>query len=196
MQLYQLSVEAYQKAVTLLPRDSLWHTGFADLLLQHAYYTQFSSTGTDYTELGRAVSELKTAVDLDPKNQLAFDLLEQIAGNFPEAVQLGANGYTYLILTATPVVTEPVEPGATPSETPIPIEPTNTLLPTATAQDTAAPEEATQVPLPSQPAAATASPVPPKPAASPKLPCVGSLVLFPIAGLLFIGWRGKIRKGG
>jgi hypothetical protein len=194
LQAYQLSVEAYQKAVTLKPKDSLWHTGFADLLLQHAWNTQFSATGMDYSELGRAVYELKTAVEIDPKNQMAFDLLDQIAGNFPEALQMGANGYNYLILTATPVVTLPARPSTTSTETSIPPQPTSTSRPTSTLKDTLAPAADTQVPQPTQLAAPTTVPTPATSTSGPKLPCVGSLLLIPFIGLLFIGRRGKIQR--
>jgi hypothetical protein len=194
LQGYQLGVEAYQKAVTLLPKDSLWHTGFADLLYQHAYYTQFSDTGMDYTELARAVSELKSAVEIDPKNQMALDLLSQIAGNFPEALQMGANGYNYLVLTATPVVTRPVQPSDTPALTPVPPEPTSTEIPTSapssTPQDTAVALVDTSTPQPAAPTSQPAAPTPTKPASGPKLPCVGSLLLIPIVGLFFIGRKG------
>jgi hypothetical protein len=39
LELYELSVEAYETAVALLPEDALWHAGFADLLATHAYWT-------------------------------------------------------------------------------------------------------------------------------------------------------------
>lgn len=198
MQGYQLSLAAYQKAVTLLPKDSLWHTGFADLLYQHAYFTQFSNTGMDYTELARAVSELKSAVEIDPKNQMAFDLLSQIAGNFPEALQMGANGYNYLVLTATPVVTLPAQPSATPTITPVPPEPTSTEIspsaPTTTPQDTAISLADTPTPQPVAPTSQPAAPTPTKPASGLKLPCVGSLVLIPFVGLFFIVRKGNKRN--
>ena len=197
VQAYQLSVEAYQKAVTLKPKDSLWHTGFADLLYQHAYYTQFSATGMDYTELARVVSELKSAVEIDPKNQMALDLLEQIAGNFPEALQMGANGYEYLVLTATPEVTLRVQPSETPTSTPVPPEPTNTGIPTSvpsdTPQDTAVPLVDTPTPQSAEPTTQPAAPTPTKPASGPKLPCVGSLILIPVVGLVFISRKSKKR---
>jgi hypothetical protein len=194
-QAYQLSVEAYQKAVTLLPKDSLWHTGFAELLYDHAYFTQYTSSGMDYTELAKAVSELKTAVEIDPKNQMAFDLLNQISGAFPEAVQLGANGYTYLVLTATPVVTLPYQPSQTLAPATQPPQATSTLVPSAIPPDTAVPvvNTATSQPTP-QAAASTSTPAPAKPTAGVKLPCVGSLVLIPFVGLLFMGWKSKYRK--
>jgi hypothetical protein len=199
LEAYRLGVEAYRKAVTLLPKDSLWHTGFADLLLQHAWNTQFSSSGMDYTELGLAVSELKTAVEIDPKNQMALDLLSEIAGNFPEALQTGANGYIYLILTATPVVTPRIVATTAPTETSLPPVPTLTTPPTATytstPQDTVVSGAATLVPQTTpQPTAPATAPAPSKPASGPKLPCVGSLVLLPVVGLVFISRRMKTRK--
>jgi hypothetical protein len=199
LEAYRLGVEAYQKAVTLLPKDSLWHTGFADLLFQHAYFTQYSPTGMDYTELGLVVSELKTAVAIDPKNQMALDLLSEIAGNFPEALQTGANGYIYLILTATPVVTARIAPTTVPTETPLPATSTLTTAPSATPTSTppaiVASTTDTPAPQPSSEAAApTTIPTQSKPASGLKLPCVGSLVLLPLFGLVFIGRRMKTRK--
>jgi len=103
-ELYRLSLESYEKAVTLLPEDSLWHYGYAELLYEHWNWdVYFVAASTDLSELIRAVEELQLSLSLDPDNQRAKELLERIS-TIPGVVALTGRGYDFLILTATPVV--------------------------------------------------------------------------------------------
>jgi hypothetical protein len=102
--MYVMSRDAYERCLALLPKDSLWHTGYADLLWSHYYFDifQMSAPDTENTLLG-TLSELQIALELDPNNQLAKDLLSEISNAFPEVVKQTSSGYDFLALTATPI---------------------------------------------------------------------------------------------
>jgi tetratricopeptide (TPR) repeat protein len=126
LEAYQLAVAAYDQAVTLKPDDALWHYGFADLLWSHYYWVDQWADPQDYTYLQRALIELKRSLELDPNNQLSTDLLDWIAGDMPEAVEVNGSQITYLILTATPLpeatatLVASDTPAATVTELPLP----------------------------------------------------------------------------
>lgn len=126
-ELYQLSAAAYDKAVTLLPRDALWHAGFAELLLNYYYYTYPDRSDA---EAIRGLDELNKSLALDPNTQKAQEVIEFIAWSqeldlFPGEIESGPRGYVFLTPTATAV-----PPTATPATTP---EPTSTSIPLPTA---------------------------------------------------------------
>jgi hypothetical protein len=102
--MYAMSRDAYERCLALLPKDSLWHTGYADLLWSHYYFDIFMM-GVPDTEntLLSTLSELQIALELDSNNQLAKDLLTQISSAFPEVVKQTSSGYDFLALTATPI---------------------------------------------------------------------------------------------
>lgn len=125
-QLIQLSERAYQTCLTLLPKDPLWHYGYADILWWN-YYFDFCSMRKPDTQglLPRALTELQTTLTLDPNNTLAKDLLDSIRGAVPEAVKLSGGRYDFLGLTATPGIPTPYPelatdtPPSAPSTTPL-----------------------------------------------------------------------------
>lgn len=165
--MYTQAVQAYQKSVTLLPKDALWHYGFADLLWSH-YYFNSSGSQDDYSAISQAVDELRQSLALDSKNQNAQDLATWISGDAPWALSKSESGYDYLILTATPEYVPP-------DDTPLPALPTSTLEPT-------------------QAVAASATPVAAAPTAeraAPGTPLCGNVavLLIPLLGLLF--WRRR-----
>ena len=133
--LYPEAVQAYEKSVTLLPDDPLWHYGYADLLWSHYYFSVYlGGSSQDYTELTRLVTELRASLQLDPTNQNARDLAAWISSSVPWALTQGDGGYDFLLLTATPTFspeTATAAPGLTPelTSTPVPAELTSTLLP-------------------------------------------------------------------
>jgi hypothetical protein len=65
-ELYQLSLDAYQKCLALLPDDPVWHAGFAELLAIHA---DSNKQGTD---ADRANEEINTALQLAPNHPLVL----------------------------------------------------------------------------------------------------------------------------
>lgn len=161
-ELYDLSVQAYEKAVTLLPDDALWHAGFADLLAFHALYATYEGLDTT-AEFIRAMKEIHEALALRPNDPKVLEIAEQFYWFFPAgAVERIDNTYDFLWLTATPtplvIVTD--TPTLPPSE---PVSSTATLVPT--------PQPAAPTPTESQP--------------GKSLPICGTALLVPLAAVLF-----------
>lgn len=73
-ELYQLSLDAYQKCLALLPDDALWHAGFAELLAIHAYSNKESG------EADRANEEINTALQLAPYHPLVLKSAYNVHG--------------------------------------------------------------------------------------------------------------------
>ena len=168
-ELYQLSVDAYEKAVALLPDDGLWHAGFADLLSTHAYYASWE--GEDATsETIRSMQEIDLALGLAPNDPKVKEVAEKIYNFFPGAVELLEIGYDFLWLTATPVVDTPTDVPALPTST---LQPTPMPVSTVTA-------------VPTREAMPNPTPIPP----TAKNPLCGSAVLAPLALIWFV--RRKI----
>jgi len=158
-ELFRLSKEAYQTCLSLLPKDSLWHYGYADLLWSK-YLFQIYWTGKPDTEnfLTTTLTELQTALVLDPNNQQAKDLLQEISWAVPDAVQGDGNNYALLGLTATPIPPTPYGgyPTDIPTDTPQP-----TPEPSATARMELIPTPApTKQPTAQNPLCGTASLLP------------------------------------
>ena len=167
-ELYHLSIQAYEKAVTLLPEDALWHAGFAELLYLHYYWDiRFVNPG-DNADMLHALEELNRSIELDPNNVKARSLLDDISYALPEAVSKDNDRYLLLWLTATP--------------TPAQVIPTETPTLTATAAPSA-------TPIPTRMAGET-----PTPTANPKMPFCSSALLIPLGiGLVIANWH-KRRK--
>ncbi len=120
-EMYQLSKQAYEQCLALLPNDSLWHFGYADLLWARYYWEFYMASKPDVESLlPTLLTHLKTALEIDPNNQLAKDLLDEIYYSVPESVEAEGDSYNFLALTATPI-----------PPTPWAAEATQTLVPTA-----------------------------------------------------------------
>ena len=163
-ELYRLSQEAYEQAITLLPNDALWHAGYADLLWNHYYYHIYFSDQPDPTELIRVLELLDRSLALSPGNSVAVGLLTEMTYSIPEAVEMDGDQFIIHYLTATPFI-EPTATGTPPpTETPLP---TNTATPlpqdTATARPTNTPPPPTETPPPAN----TLTPVSPSPTFTP-----------------------------
>jgi hypothetical protein len=132
-ELYRLSVAAYDKAVTLLPRDALWRAGFADLLMNHYY---FSYPDQDAAEMIRGLDELNRSLALAPNNEKAQELIGWSGAVFANEVQLGPDGYYFLTPTPPPTIvstsTAMPQPTATPTSQPTVVAAT-TMPPTTRA---------------------------------------------------------------
>jgi hypothetical protein len=170
-ELYQLSIDAYEKAVTLKPDDALWHAGFADLLAVHAYYENFGSTDASPDAL-RAMQEINRALELAPNDSRVKEIAETIYYLFIDAVEQTDNGYVFHWLTATPIPASP---------TPAPVEPTST--PQATT-----PPLSTETAIPAPAGETTPTSVPPPTA---KNPLCGSVLFIPLALIMFAGKKRK-----
>ncbi len=177
-QLLNLSQKAYESCLALLPKDPLWHYGYAELLWLHYYYDYYSNRRADTDGLlPRALAELRTTLTLDPGNTQAKDLLLSISGSVPGAVEQAAGSYDFLGLTATPAI-------------PTPYPDIYTATPEAAPTSTAIPP-----PSPSAPAS-------PAPASSPAAPkgnpvCGGAFLLLglPAVALLLKRGRGPAGRG-
>jgi len=118
-ELFQLSREAYQKAVTLLPEDALWHAGYADLLFEHYFWIE--NWQPQKSGLIEALKELDIAVQLRPFDPYIINLVEEVSYTLPEAVNGQGEEVVFLWLTVTPTLYPTEIPLAT--QTP-PITPT------------------------------------------------------------------------
>lgn len=173
-ELFALSKGAYERCLELLPEDSLWHTGYADLLWSRYYFINHFSGGADPESLlPGALSHLQTALELDPNNQLARDLLDNISYAMPEAAVKAGEGYDLLALTATPVPPTYVLP---PEETPSAEAPGIMTTEVVTTQAPAI--------MPTEVGSTEA------PTERPSLPlCSGAGLILPMAGAAF--WRRR-----
>jgi len=136
LELYDLSKEAYRKAVDLLPDDPWWHAGYAELLWRGAI-DPFNPRGLD--ELLLTLRELDRTLQLDADNELALEILDWLVYEFPEAVTEQDGGYHFLWLTATPTIT------TTPTSSPAPIL---TATQTPTPKPSSSPLPASSAPRP------------------------------------------------
>jgi hypothetical protein len=128
-EVYELSKQAYEKCLTLLPRDAQWHYGYADLLWAHYYSENYWTELPDSEGLyQRILTELKTALELDPNNQPARELLDWIESNVPGSVEINGSDYDFLGLTATPI---PPTPWFEETETPVSTPTINSPSPTS-----------------------------------------------------------------
>jgi hypothetical protein len=120
-------IEAYDRAVSLLPNDALWHFGFSQLLFMgydtYSYNEQFmAENGINPSLLARGTQELYLSLQLDPTNQAASDLANWAAVRFPGWIEGSGSNFDFIGLTAipTPVVTQTNTPEITPSATATP----------------------------------------------------------------------------
>ena len=142
-ELYALSVDAYEKALDLLPKDALWHAGLADLLWKHAYWDVFQPGSPNLDEMQRAVEEIKMAYDLKPEDQQILAILDEMTYSMPGAVVKIEDTYRFLMLTSTPTIvpTSTLEITASPVlSTP---SPTGSPFPSPTSGTTVSPPVAT-----------------------------------------------------
>jgi hypothetical protein len=193
--LYPLAVEAYEKAVTLLPNDAWWHAGYADLLFNHFYWTTFFDDPTNLAEMVKTLEELNLSISLDPDNEVALALLEEISYAMPEAVARDGDGFILTLLTATPEF----QPTDTPQVEPSPTVPAPT--------DTPALDPSLTIPAPTEtPTVPTLTPEPEEappddpptnaPVVEPReeedsggLPFCGSILLLPLMGVVLVSKR-------
>ncbi len=185
-EMYALSRDAYERCLTLLPKDSLWHAGYADLLWSHYHFDiYFAGEADSEGVLPRLLSELKIALELDPNNQIAKDLMSEIIVGVPDVARKTNSGYDFLALTATP--TPPISyetPTAAPTWTsfpsPLPVtlavrEMTQAAGESPTRESS---QDSTPAATPTQPREAPASPL-----------CGGTAMLLPALALWFVRRR-------
>jgi tetratricopeptide (TPR) repeat protein len=183
LEMYNLASQAYDKAVTLLPNDALWHYGFADLLWSHYDYLTYVNPQQGYAEISRAADEIRKSLALDPNNQDAILFAQNIASMYPWAIAENGADFNYPILTATPTNSPITEtPTTSPAQQAQQLSATSTaepkqMTPTAQATDCSTPDCKEKPSSIAIPATKTTS-----------LPfCSGSLLLLPfLAGFFYL----------
>lgn len=167
LELYNLSRQAYEKAVSLLPDDALWHAGFADLLAVHARFASYENIDTS-AEFIRGLQEIRTALTISPRDPKVLEIADNLYYFFPDgAIKRDGDMFDFIWLTTTPT---PQVPSATVEITPVQTEsPPTSVMPS-------------QTPLPVAP-----TPNEPKPGST--LPFCGAALLVPLAAVLVIKRR-------
>ena len=123
-ELYQRSIDAYEKCLAINPDDAQWHAGFADLLANRSYWDSWLSDPTADTY--RALEEINTALQLAPNDPTVLEIAENIFYMFPDGMSQTESRYVFPWLTQTPT---PLPP---PTQTPVlPTEMTVFLDPVA-----------------------------------------------------------------
>jgi len=169
-ELYQLSIDAYEQAITLKPDDALWHAGLADLLAVHAYYEEFAYAEAALDKL-RAMQEINRALELAPNDPKVKEIAEMIYYLFVDSVEQTDNGYIFHWLTATPELPMPTLPTLEPTLTP-----KATTPPLAT--ETAVPDPAGEtIPTSTPPTA--------------KNPLCGSVLFIPLVLIVLAGRKRR-----
>ena len=180
-ELYLLSVEAYEKALELLPDDALWHAGFAELLYTHSYWDVFTPGSPNLDEMQRAVEQIKIAYDLKPEDSKVLEILGSMSSGLPGINRI-EEGFVFLILTATPTIVPTSTPEVTSSATSLPVTPTEPYTTTAN-------EDVQETPIPANTNTPTASLVPvatstPSTGSSSLPFCGSALLIIPMVGVL------------
>lgn len=193
-ELYALSVQAYENALALLPGDAAWHYGFADLLwARYAWDLHFRGGEDAQKTLVRALEALDTSLQLNPNDERALNLADEIYYWMPEYVDRIEGEYTFLALTATPAMPTP---SPRPTETQVPAPPTPTLPPPEPAAATATvplPTDTSIPPTLAQPSATSATGHPesePEESSGPSI-CGGAAILPFIVGAAWVTHRRR-----
>ncbi len=187
-ELYRNSVAAYDKAVTLLPRDALWHAGFAELLINHYTYTY---PDPDTAEMIRGIDELNRSLALAPHNEKAQELIGWMGAAFPDEVLLGPKGYYFF--TPTPQPTTMSTSTAAPTSTVTPTsQPTVVAATTMPPTTRAVASVSTVVPTAAPTSAASA----PTRAPTGGSPICGTALALPLMMVLGIVWSRGRRPAG
>ena len=171
-ELYQLSVEAYEKCLSLKPDDAQWHAGFAELLANHATWDAWMGNAT--SEVMRALKEIHTALDLAPNDPVVREIALNMTYLIPDGIiRNEAQEFDLPWLTQTPTALPP-------TPTMIPIE-SSTASPLPVATDTP------QV----EPTRANTTEPPPTPAPQRSSPICGSAAFLPLMAMLWFVWKKR-----
>jgi hypothetical protein len=147
VEMYQLSQDAYQRAVTLLPNDADWHYGFTELLCWKAEWSIYDEEYIDPTiaDWIACIEQLKQTLDINPGHVKANELLRSYEGyrggdlNI-KLVDLSGPQPDYLILTPQPTTTKKVVATRVPGETPE-VAWEKTRIPSSTPRGTPQPKQ-------------------------------------------------------
>jgi tetratricopeptide (TPR) repeat protein len=147
LEMYALGRQAYDQALSLLPKDAEWHYGYAELLCWHAMWGYFDANSQkNNPDWPRCMQQLKTALDLNPGYAQSKEALQELAQFNPGVVDLSGPQPDYLILTPHP--TQTIEVMSTPVTTATGAAPTATIMiaPTQPVATVVNPTGAVQIP--------------------------------------------------
>lgn len=177
-ELFDLSVEAYENAVKLLPDDALWHAGYAELLFDRYYWEEYSSP--EKPGLMRSLQELERAMELKPNDPFILELLNEVHYALPEGLSIDGDDYLFLWLTATPTFQPSSVPSSTITSSPVPTtltpKPSITVVPTTTSSVPPSPTITVTF-------TAQSTQTNPQPDIGPSTPLCGTAMLIPLAAL-------------
>ncbi|RPI96909.1 MAG: hypothetical protein EHM40_00060 [Chloroflexi bacterium] len=174
-ELYQLSIEAYEKCLSLKPQDAQWHAGFADLLASHAMwrFTEINENPETY----RALEEINTALELAPNDPVVREIALNIGGMLSGSIEESGGRFEIPWLTQTPTPWQSLTPAAPVDEATA--TPPATPAATATSESQAAPTE-TDAPEDK-----------PTPTPERSSPLCGSAAFLPLAAVFWFARRRK-----
>ncbi|GEM_PF-648033 len=112
-ELYNLSVEAYTNAVTLLPDDADWHYHFANLLCNRAMHASEDTFEIWYP----CAEQLNLGLQINPEDEWAHDLLGWFSHGWAPSKFIRTDGSAVDFVILTPGVTFPTD---TPTRTRVP----------------------------------------------------------------------------
>jgi len=102
-ELFDLSAEAYQKALELLPDDALWHAGYAELLHSRYFWEELVAGGYQLSNYMKAIEEYYIAYTLAPNNtRIQEMMLEPYYGS--DAIEIVDDEVIFNWLTVTPTL--------------------------------------------------------------------------------------------
>jgi hypothetical protein len=175
-ELLTLSKQAYGQAVSLKPKDPLWHAGYANLLGYSAYWAALEGQNTT-TDAVQAINEIRQALKLAPGDPTVDQIATEILLYFPDGMTSNGTGYDYPWLTATPTV---LSETASPLLTSTPLS--SQVVPATEMVTTVIP---TSTPISQVEPTATATAT-----SKPLLPICGA-ALLPLAAVLLVRrWHG------
>ncbi len=165
-ELYQLSVEAYEKCLSLKSDDAQWHAGFADLLARHSYWDWSTSGATPETI--RALNEIHTALELAPDDPVVQEIALNMTYLIPYGMTQNGSNFDFPWLTQ------------------IPASPSPTLTVASAPDSTATPE-----PILTDTPQANLAPTTPTPVPQTASPICGSAAFLPLMVMLWLAWKRK-----
>ncbi len=185
-ELFQLSQAAYQKALELLPNDALWHAGYAELIFDYYYWSEYSLPEKPNTLL--AMQELDLACRLKCNEPFIQEQLDEFYWSYPEAMETQAGTYTFLWLTQTPTGFPTITPFVTETARPVLEHRTSTPTPLSTPTVQSASTQVTSTP---EVAPAAAQPAAHETPERPLFTLCSGILIFPPLVIFFILRRRK-----
>lgn len=100
--LAERSLAAYEKATALAPEVARWHAGYAELLAR-----LMTRRDADDPMLQLAIVQVNAALELEPTNAQALQVVEDLRGRASIALEHSASGARVVRVTSTPTVSVP-----------------------------------------------------------------------------------------